>query len=108
MKRFDPSYSLLEEMYQDNYYPAFLVDKVKDELQKVIDLLESGETDTEIIQENLDEMTLAINDLQDAFDENDSEIETVARDCIGITVEYVLNWFGIPIDMEEAIRERDW
>ncbi|HIR56798.1 MAG TPA: hypothetical protein IAA54_03950 [Candidatus Gallacutalibacter pullicola] len=108
MKRFDPSYSLLEEMYQDDYYPNFLVDQVKAEIQKVIDLLESGETDTEIIQENLDEMTLAINDLQDAFDENDSEIETVARDCIGITVEYVLNWFGIPIDMEEAIRERDW
>ena len=108
MKRFDPSYSLLEEMYQDDYYPNFLVDQVKAEIQKVIDLLESGETDTEIIQENLDEMTHAINDLQDAFDENDSEIETVARDCIGITVEYVLNWFGIPIDMEEAIRERDW
>ncbi len=108
MKRFDPRYSLLEEMYQDDYYPNFLVDQVKAEIQKVIDLLESGETDTEIIQENLDEMTLAINDLQDAFDENDSEIETVARDCIGITVEYVLNWFGIPIDMEEAIRERDW
>ena len=88
--------------------PIFWWTQVKAEIQKVIDLLESGETDTEIIQENLDEMTLAINDLQDAFDENDSEIETVARDCIGITVEYVLNWFGIPIDMEEAIRERDW
>ena len=32
-------------MYQDDYYPAFLVDKVKDELQKVIDLLESGLVD---------------------------------------------------------------
>ena len=41
MKAFDPNYRLLDEMYQDNYYPAFLVDKVKDELQKVIDLLES-------------------------------------------------------------------
>ena len=70
--------------------------------------MESGETDTEIIQENLDEMTLSINDLQDAFDENDSEIETVARDCIGVTVAYILEWFGIPIDIEEAIRERDW
>ena len=44
MKTFDPNYKLLDEMYQDDYYPAFLVDKVKDELQKVIDLLESGET----------------------------------------------------------------
>ena len=46
MKAFDPNYKLLDEMYQDNYYPVFLVDKVRDELQKVIDLLESGETDT--------------------------------------------------------------
>ncbi len=108
MKVFDRNYKLLDEMYQDEYYPDFLVDKVKVELQKVINLLESGETDTEIIQEKLDEAVCAINDLQDEFDENDSEIETVARDCIGVTVGYILEWFGVPIDMEEAIRERDW
>ena len=108
MKTFDVNYKLLDEMYQDAYFPDFLVDKVKDELQKVIDLLESGETDTEVIQKKLDEMTCAINDLQEEFDENDSEIEMVARDCIGVSVGYVLEWFGIPIDMEEAIRERDW
>ena len=45
MKTFDPDYKLLDEMYQDDYYPVFLVDKVKDELQKVIDLLESGLVD---------------------------------------------------------------
>ena len=103
MKAFDPNYKLLDEMYQDDYYPAFLVDKVKDELQKV-----SGETDTEVIQETLDEAVCGINDLQEEFDENDSEIETVARDCIGVTVAYILEWFGIPIDIEQAIRERDW
>ena len=108
MKVFDRNYKLLDEMYQDEYYPDFLVDKVKVELQKVINLLESGETDTEIIQEKLDEAVCAINDLQDEFDENDSEIETVARDCIGVTVGYILEWFGVAIDMEEAIRERDW
>ncbi len=89
-------------------YPDFLVDKVKSELQKVIDPLETGETDTEVIQEKLDEVVCAINDLQEKFDENDSEIETVARDCIGETVGYVLEWFSIPIDVEEAIRKRDW
>lgn len=108
MKSFDPDYKLLDEMYQDDYYPAFLVDKVKDELLKVIDLLESGETDTEVIQETLDEAIRRINDLQDEFYENDSEIETVARDCIGVTVAYILAWFDIPIDTEEAIREREW
>ena len=108
MKTFDPDYKLLDEMYQDDYYPAFLVDKVKDELQKVIDLLESGETDTEVIQNTLDKAVCRINNLQDEFYENDSEIETVARDCIGDTVAYILDWFDILIDTEEAIRERDW
>ena len=77
MKAFDPNYKLLDEMYQDDYYPASLVDKVKDELQKVIDLLENGETDPEVVQETLDEAVCGINDLQEEFDENDSEIETV-------------------------------
>ena len=71
MKAFDPNYKLLDEMYQDDYYPAFLVDKVKDELQKVIDLLESGESDIEVVQETLDEAVCGINDLQEEFDEND-------------------------------------
>ena len=108
MKAFDMNYKLLDEMYQDEYFPDFLVDKVKAEVLKAISLLESGETDTEVIQEKLDEVVCAINDLQEEFDENDSEIETVARDCIGKTVGYILEWFGIPIDTEEAIRERDW
>lgn len=108
MKAFDPNYKLLDEMYLDEYYPNFLVDKVKDEIQKVIRLLENGEQNIEAIQEKLDESVCAINDLQEEFDENDSEIETVARDCIGVTIEYVLKWFNIPIDIEEAIRERDW
>ena len=42
MKAFDKNYKLLDEMYQDEYYPDFLVDKVKGELQKVIELLETA------------------------------------------------------------------
>ena len=108
MKAFDPNYKLLDEMYQDEYYPDFLVDEVRDALQKVVDLLESGETNTEVVQETLDEAVCSINDLQEEFDENDSEIETVARECIAADVAYILEWFDIPIDTEEAIRERDW
>ncbi len=108
MKAFDSNYKLLNMMYEDDFFPVFLVDKVKAEIQKVIDLLESGETNIDIVQEKLDEVVRAINDLQEEFDENDSEIETVARDSIGETVEYILEWFGIPIEIEEAIREREW
>lgn len=108
MKQFDKDYPLLKELYEDGYFPDFLVDKVREEIQTVIRYLETGETDIPKIQERLDAMTIAINDLEEEFDENDSEIETVARDCIGVTVAYILSWFGIEIDTEEAIRERDW
>lgn len=108
MKKFDTDYKLLEDMYQDGYYPDFLVDKVKSLVQDVIVFLETGEQNLEKIQEKFDEMTLAINDLQDEFEENDSEIETGARESIGETVEYILEWFDIDMDVEDAIRERDW
>ena len=38
---------------------------IRDRLQKVIDLLKSGETDTEAVQEALDEAVCGINDLQE-------------------------------------------
>lgn len=42
------------------------------------------------------------------YEENDSELETVARESIAETVEYILEWFDIGIDTEDAIGERDW
>ncbi|MCI8646844.1 MAG: hypothetical protein HFE76_08680 [Firmicutes bacterium] len=108
MKQFDETYILLEEMINDDYYPRFLVEKVKEPIMRVVQVLERGETDQAIIQEKLDEMTCAINELEEEFEENDSELETVARDSIGATVAYILDWFQIDIDVETAIRERDW
>lgn len=107
-KPFDADYQLLEEMYLDEYYPTFLVDKVKAELEKVITFLETGEKNIDRIQACLDEATCAINDLQEAFYDNDSEIETMARDSIATSVEAILAWFEIDLDLEEALRERDW
>lgn len=108
MKKFDQNYALLEAMYDDEFFPDFLVDKIKVLVQGVIGFLESGETDLEVIQEKLDEMTEEINSLQEEFEENDSELETVARDSIAETVEYVLNWFGVDIDIEDALGVREW
>lgn len=108
MKTFDADYTLLEDMYEDGYFPDFLVDKVKALVQDVISYLETGERDLEKIQEKFDAMTLAINDLEEEFEENDSEIETAARDSIGETVDYILKWFDIDIDVEDAIAEREW
>ena len=108
MKKFDKNYVLVKDMYDDDYFPNFLVDKVKNLILDLIAYLEMGEQDITKIQEKCDEITLAINDLDEEFYENDSELETVARESIGASVEYVLNWFEIPIDCEEAIRNREW
>lgn len=108
MKIFDADYILLEDIYKDGYFPDFLVDKVKELIQDIIELLETGERDLEKIQDKCDKMTQAINELQEEFEDNDSEIETVARDSIGETIEYILKWFEIDMDVEDAIRERDW
>ena len=108
MKKFDQSYILLEEMYEDDYYPAFLVDKIKELLEDLIYYLEEGETDKNKIQDKLDEITRAMNLLDDEFEENDSDLETIAHECIAENIEYILQWFQVEIDIETAIREREW
>ncbi len=108
MKKFDENYKLLSGMYQDGYFPDFLVDKIRDLIRDAVDLLETGERDPGIIQGKFDEMTRGINDLQEEFEENDSELETEARESIGEAVAYILRWFDLDLDVEEAIRERDW
>ncbi|OME94280.1 hypothetical protein BK127_41625 [Paenibacillus sp. FSL H7-0331] len=95
-------------MYIDAYYPNFLVDKVKAELVKVVEFLEQGNQDIEEIQAKLNFAIHVINVIAEEFDENDSEIETVARESIAQTVEDILAFFGIEIDTEVAIQERDW
>ena len=108
MRKFDKNYELLAAMYRDGYFPDFLVDKIKELVQNMISFLETEEKDLEIVQNKFDEMTLSINDLQAEFEENESELETVARESIAETIEYILQWFDIGIDVEDAIGERDW
>jgi len=98
----------LTDMYNDKYYPKFLVDKIKELIKEVVTALEAGEKDKDTIQKLFDKMTIGINDLEEEFYDNDSEIETVARDDIGQTVIYILKHFDIDIDVEDAIAERDW
>lgn len=107
MQRFDEKL-YLTDMYRDSYYPKFLVDKVKDAVAEAVRFLEAGNRDMAQLQERFDRMTIRINDLAEEFDENDSEIETVARESIGQTVSDILAHFQIDLDVEEAIRERDW
>ncbi|MFJ7736335.1 DUF5713 family protein [Lysinibacillus sp. NPDC097287] len=98
----------LVDMYRDAYYPDFLVDKVKEAIKAVEHFLETETYTTESVQYKLDAMTEKINDLTEEFYAHDSEIETVARESIADTVFLVLEAYKIDIDIEEAIRNRDW
>lgn len=39
---------------------------------------------------------------------NDSEPETIARESIAKTVKYILKWFEIDMDAEDAVGKRAW
>ena len=108
MKKLPADFAILSDMYSDEYFPDFLVDKVKALLMELVSYLETGVKDTEQIQTKLDDIVERINVLQQEFEENDSEIETVARDSIGVSIHSILQFFDIEIDIEEAIRARDW
>jgi len=107
-KKLPEDFKYLPDMYADQYFPDFLVNKVKDAIKEAVVFIEDRDRSTEEVQKAFDEMTLKINDLDKQFNENDSEIETGARESIGETVNRILEYFEIDIDIEEAIRERDW
>ena len=108
VKKLPDDFEYLPDMYSDGYFPNFLVDKVKDIIKEAVAFIEEGTHSKEEIQGAFDKMTIAINELQEEFEDNGSEIETGARESIGATVDSLIIFFNIDIDVEEAIRERDW
>ena len=109
MDKFDDQYVLLQNMFEDTYYPQFLVEKIKWQFIHLIEFLESADgKELPLIQDKLDEFTMFINNLQQEFWDQDSEIETVASESIANTLEYILNWFKRDVCIEDALREREW
>lgn len=98
----------LDMMYKDDYFPNYLVDKIKAEIEKVEEFLKAGNKDIKKIQVELDKMTQAINDIDEELNEAGSEIETMAREDIADSVYLLLKEYQIDIDIETAIRNRDW
>lgn len=101
---------LLEGMYHDGYFPNFLVDKVRD---VIIDACREIEATNPKTHQDLYAITCRatekINDLQEEFEETESEIETAAREDIAMTFGYVAKTYGFPdADLEELVATRDW
>lgn len=98
----------LVDMYQDDYYPNFLVDKIKALLKEAEDKIKLEKDDLDAVQLAFDDAVDQINELHDEFDAHGSEIETVARDSIAVTVDDLLTHYNLSMDLEEVLRNRDW
>jgi hypothetical protein len=102
-------YSFLEEMYEDLYFPNNIVDKGKKILINLCYEIESKKPKTlEELYKLSHKSTDEFNDLQEEFYENDSEIETAARECIAMDFEFIAKSYGFEADTEELIATRDW
>lgn len=103
-------YPFLREMYSDGYFPNFLVDKCENIL---LELSAQIETQKPQSLEELYELTHAatdrFNDMENEFHENNSEIETGARECIGEDFMFIAYAYGFEdADIEELIATREW
>ncbi|HLP11926.1 MAG TPA: DUF5713 family protein [Flavobacteriales bacterium] len=103
-------HAFLEDMYNDKYYPRFLVDKCKHVL---LDLCAAIERENPKSLDDLYKLTHAateeINALEKEFYENDSELETVARECLGMDFVFIATTYGFKdADVEELIAPRNW
>jgi len=102
-------YSFLDCMYQDAYFPKFLVDKCKNILVNLCSKIETTKpSNLEELYKLTHAATNEINDLQDEFFKNNSEIETGARECLAVNFEFVAKAYGFEADIEELIATRDW
>lgn len=102
-------YPFLKEMYGDSYFPDHLVDKGRSILIKLCIGIET------IKPQNLEGLyklthaaTEEFNHLAEEFYDHDSEIETAARDAIGMDFFNIAENYGYNADIEELIAPRDW
>ena len=100
----------LKEMAQDAYFPPALVRKGQQILERLDKALgENPPDDVEALLELTHAATEEFNELAEEFLEQDSEIETAARDDIGTSFGLVLDRHGFgDVDIEDVIAPRDW
>lgn len=103
------NYRILDGMYKDSYFPQQSVDKVKAVLLEFCFNIEKNKPKSlEQLYELSHTATGKINNLQDDFYRNGSEIETAAREVIAIDFEFISKSYSFKADNEELISNRDW
>lgn len=103
------NHAFLEGMYQDKSFPDLPVDKCA---QIFVRLGEAIAAQKPADNAGLLRLTHAATEefsaLAEEFDENGSELETVARETIAADFGVIAEAYGFDIDTEELISPRDW
>ncbi|MFG2470180.1 DUF5713 family protein [Streptomyces canus] len=100
------AHSFLEALYRDGYYPDRAVDRCKEILLRLCERIEADRpADLAALYMLTQAATDEFNDLQD----DDFDIETVAREEIAENFWFVADAYGFAdADVEELIATRDW
>ncbi|RKE02446.1 DUF5713 family protein [Marinifilum flexuosum] len=104
------NYKFLNGMRQDKYFPGFLVDKCERILIELcLNIEEQKPKSLNELYKLTHGATNEINELQDEFYKNDSEIETAAREIIAMDFYFIAQAYSFSAaDVEELIATRDW
>lgn len=96
-------------MYNDSYFPKTCVDRVTAVLVGLCERIErEAPADLDALYRLSHDATEQINDLEEYFAEQGSEIETAAREAIAADFERIARAYGFDPDVEELIAPRDW
>ena len=90
MDSFDDQYILLEELYEDSFYPDFLIDKIKYLLEDFINFVEQKPKNMADVGDKIYDLIQNANSLQYEFLDNDSEYDNIARECLIRNLEYII------------------
>ena len=102
-------YRFLAEMLRDKYFPPSLVEKGQQILVRMCERIEAElPTDLDSLYKITQSSTEEFNALGEDFEENDSELETAARECIGADFDFIAKAYGFDADVEELISTREW
>lgn len=101
---------LLRDMYKDNYFPDHLVKRGEEILLRLCEALEKNPPDgLADLYALTQQATNEFNELQEAFEDAGSEIETVARESIGESFYLIARAYGFEnADPETLIATREW
>ncbi|MCX5359199.1 DUF5713 family protein [Streptomyces sp. NBC_00124] len=104
------AHPFLKALYADDYYPDQVLDRGREILLRLCERIEAERpADLAALYALTHAATEEFNDLEAAFDEADSEIETVAREEIGEQFWFIAHAYGFAdADSEELIATRDW